>query len=70
MLETSGYHHFTGIETIVKNFGAKRLIFGTNMPYFYIPVSISALQYAELTLEEKQLIAGDNLRNLLREVVL
>lgn len=70
MLETSGYHHFGGIETIVKEFGPRRLVFGTRIPYCNIPVSIAALQYAEISIDEKKLIAGDNLRHLMSRICL
>lgn len=70
MLETSGYHHFGGMEMIVRKFGPQRLLFGTRIPYQNVPVSIASLQYAEISIDDKKLIAGDNLRRLLSEISL
>lgn len=64
-LEICWYAINMGIENIVKRFGAKRLLFGTNMPEFSPGISLSHVIYSDLSFEEKKLIAGDNLRSML-----
>lgn len=63
--ETCWYAINMGIENIVKRFGPKRLLFGTNMPEFSPGISLAHVIYSDLSFEEKKLIAGDNLRGLL-----
>jgi hypothetical protein len=69
-LETSGYQGLGGLEAVVELFGASRLLFGSRAPYMDIGPGMVALQYAELNPEDKELIAGGNLRRLLSEVML
>ncbi len=54
-----------GLEALVERFGAERFLFGSRMPIFSAGPALSYLQYAEIKDEDKQLIAGDNLRRLL-----
>jgi predicted TIM-barrel fold metal-dependent hydrolase len=56
------------IEDIVKHFGPESLLFGTNMPQYTGTAAVSLLTYADISREDKQAIAGDNLRNLLNKV--
>jgi predicted TIM-barrel fold metal-dependent hydrolase len=67
-METSGYQLFGGYETLVRRFGAQRLLFGSRLPYMNTCLGMAALQYAEIEDHDKQLIAGGNLRRLLSEV--
>jgi predicted TIM-barrel fold metal-dependent hydrolase len=69
-LETSGFQLFGGLETVVRRFGAHRLLFGTRLPHFDASLHMVAIQYAELEERDKRMIAGDNLRSLLAEVAL
>ena len=64
-LETGGYQVTGGIEAIANRFGARRLVFGTGMPVFNPGAAIAQVTYADLPSEDKQLIAGENLRRLL-----
>ena len=64
-LETSYYQPHRGVEEIVENFGAERLLFGTGYPFFAPGGPLAALNYAEVSPEDKALIAGGNLSRLL-----
>ncbi len=64
-LEHNTYKPFWGIEDVCARFGPQRLIFGTNFPVHTLGSAISPLTYSELSNEDKQLIAGGNLRRLL-----
>jgi hypothetical protein len=67
-VEISGYCSAGGIEEMARHFGAKRLIFGTRLPFFTPAAAISMVLYSGISDSEKQLIAGENLRRLLEEV--
>ncbi len=67
-IEISFYQVTSGIQTVCRRFGAERLLFGTGLPWYNAGVPISMVTYAEISDEEKQLIAGGNLRRLMREV--
>ena len=68
-IELSGYWAYHGIEFITREFGANRLIFGTRMPVRDPACAIGQMAYSDISDEDKKLIAGDNLRKLLAEVV-
>lgn len=53
-----------GIETLCERLGADRLLFGSGLPNMSAGAARSFLDYAELTLEDKQKIAGGNLARL------
>jgi predicted TIM-barrel fold metal-dependent hydrolase len=65
-LETSYYIVNNGIEKIVQNFGAKRLIFGTGIPVYNPNPPITMLSLADITEEQKEAIAYRNLEKLLK----
>ena len=65
-IDTSYFQLHQGIEDVCKKFGAKRLLFGSAAPNFNIAPSVMALRYAAISDEEKSMIAGENLRNILR----
>lgn len=68
-VEISYYQTTDGIATMCKKYGADRLLFGTGLPWFNAGTAIPMVTYAEISDDEKQLIAGDNLRNLMQEVI-
>lgn len=68
-IELSGYWAYHGIEFITREFGADRLIFGTRMPVRDPACAIGQLIYSDISDEDKRLIAGDNMRNLMRGVI-
>lgn len=67
-IETSRFMLHRGIEYISKNFGAHRLIFGTKLPHQAPGALVSMVAYANIGDEEKRMIAGENLRALLKGV--
>ncbi|MDH7570159.1 MAG: amidohydrolase family protein, partial [Armatimonadota bacterium] len=64
-LETATYQVMRGIEAVSRRFGAQRLVFGTGLPLLDAGGPIAQVTYADLSLEEKRLIAGGNLARLL-----
>jgi predicted TIM-barrel fold metal-dependent hydrolase len=64
-LELSAYWLHRGIEYITERWGAKRLLFGSGWPNFGQHMTLATLTTAEISDQNKRLIAGDNLRELL-----
>jgi hypothetical protein len=64
-LETSQFQLHSGIEDVCNKFGASRLLFGTSVPDFSPGPSVMAIKYAGISDNEKAMIAGGNLKNLL-----
>jgi len=67
---TGNYVSHTGIKTFCEHFGAERLIFDTGLPTGSATAAVSLISFAEISQEEKQLIASGNIRRLLSEVAL
>lgn len=65
-LELSGYWLHRGIEYITRQWGARRLLYGSNWPTYGGPMTLATLNCAEIDEDDRALIAGDNLRELLR----
>jgi len=57
-----------GIEDVCARFGPERLLFGTRWPFMTPGPAITHITYADVSEDEKRLIAGDNLRGLLKGV--
>ena len=66
-VETSMYVGHRQLEEFARQFGAARLLFGTNLPYYTPGAAISVLAYARLGDQERARIAGLNLRELMGE---
>lgn len=64
-IEAATYQVNYGIEEVCKRFGVKRLLFGTGLPVTEVGPSIAQIAYAEISDEEKQMIASGNLRRML-----
>lgn len=64
-LDTSGLHSDHMLEDIVRRFGIRRLIFGTNFPWFGGGQAKIALAYADLPDTDKAAIASGNLKRLM-----
>ena len=64
-LEISWYQTFGGIEALAQRFGAGRLLFGTGAPVWDPAGPVGLISYADLSEEEKKLIACGNLDRLL-----
>ncbi|HRV04674.1 MAG TPA: amidohydrolase family protein [Candidatus Ratteibacteria bacterium] len=56
-----------GLEATVKRFGAERIVFGTGFPVRYPKAAILQLAYADISDEDKEKIASENLENILQE---
>ncbi|HPO07164.1 MAG TPA: amidohydrolase family protein [bacterium] len=56
-----------GIEDLVFRFGANRFLFGSYLPHYSPGGPKFALTYADLPFEDRQKIAGGNLKRLLSE---
>ena len=67
-VETSGYITDGGIEALVADYGAGRMVFGSDYPEAYQGAMMLALAHAEIPQKDKQAIAGGNLNRLLAEV--
>lgn len=67
-LEMSGYFVDGGIESFVKDYGAKRLLFGTGFPESYHGGNMLAVAHADIAPADKKAIASGNLERLLKEV--
>jgi len=65
-VETSRYFGAGIYEDVVHRFGSRPILFGTNMPRFTGTAAISMLTYADIPHKDKEAIAGENLRNLLK----
>jgi predicted TIM-barrel fold metal-dependent hydrolase len=69
-IEIYSYKVHRGIEEICRRFGAGRLIFGSGMPVYSGGSAVSMINYAGISLKEKQMIASENLEKLLGGVCL
>ncbi len=67
-IELATYQVNFGIEEICKRFGAHRLLFGTGLPFTEAGPSIAQIAYANISDDEKAMIAGGNLRKLMQGV--
>jgi predicted TIM-barrel fold metal-dependent hydrolase len=67
-IETSYYLVNNGIGKIVRSFDAGRLIFGTGMPIYSPNPPVAMVSLADISEDEKKMIAGKNLINLLEGV--
>ena len=69
-IETIGFKVFGGIEDVCRRFGARRLIFGTSAPLYSGAGAVGMVTYADISHNEKQMIASGNLEKLIKEVAL
>jgi predicted TIM-barrel fold metal-dependent hydrolase len=65
LIETSYYATHGGLETLAHKHGASRALFGTGLPYLDPGCPLAMIAYADLPPEQKALVAGDRLRELL-----
>ena len=59
-----------GIEETVKRFGSGRLVFGTGLPERYPEASVLSLLHAEISDEDKEKIAYNNMKEIIQRVLL
>ena len=57
-----------GIESVVKRFGAERLLFGSGFPQRYFEASILQLLHSDISDSDKEKIAYKNLERLIEEI--
>lgn len=67
-IDISRFMTHRGLEFVCQEFGADRLLFGTKLPFQNPGAIITMVLYARISKEEKILIAGQNLDNLLAGV--
>jgi predicted TIM-barrel fold metal-dependent hydrolase len=65
MVETSMYVGHRQLEEFARTFGAARLLFGTNLPYYTPGAALAVLAYAQLCDADRARVAGGNLKLLL-----
>lgn len=56
-----------GIESFVKAYGSERLLYGSGMPHSYFDAYMLMIQHADISQEDKGLIASGNLKRILKE---
>ncbi len=64
-IELSALWLFRAVESICRRFGAERLIFGTRLPIRDPSCALGMVNYAMISEEEKEMVAGKNLRKLM-----
>ena len=68
IVELSSYIVDGGIEAIVEEYGARRLVFGTGFPTCYQGAPMLMLAHAEISREAKEAIASGNLGRIIAGV--
>jgi predicted TIM-barrel fold metal-dependent hydrolase len=68
LVESSNFIGQDHVTQLVRSFGAERLLFGSFLPVNDPYASIGTILDADISPEEKALIAGGNLRRLVGEV--
>jgi hypothetical protein len=66
-VEISRFLGAGSIEDVVRRFGARPLLFGTNMPHYTGTAAVGRLAYAEIERADKEAIAGGNLKKIVGE---
>ena len=66
-VDTAQYLLDGGIEALVADYGARRLLFGSGFPESYLGGMMMALKHARIPDEAKAAIAGGNLERILAE---
>jgi len=66
-VDTAQYLLDGGLEAVVADYGAQRMLFGSGFPESYMGGMMMALKHARLPEEAKAAIAGGNLERLLEE---
>jgi hypothetical protein len=69
-VDTAQYLLDGGIESLVADYGGRRLLYGSGFPESYIGGMMLALRHARIPDEAKAAISGENLERIIEEVVL
>jgi len=67
-IETSRYQAHRGIESICREFGASRLLFGSHSPELVCGPMAMTIRYARISKAEKDKILGGNFQALMRGI--
>lgn len=67
-IEAAGYQGWRGLEGLCRQFGPRRIVFGSRYPTYQIGQTMSMVARCLRPVEERQMIAAGNLRRLLTEV--
>jgi Amidohydrolase len=67
-LDLSYFATHQGVETLVAQLGAERLVFGTSQPLVDPAGSLARLAYADVTPRQREMLAHENLERLLARV--
>jgi len=67
-LETHNLTNYLGLEDMVEQLGAEKLIFGTCMPKNDPEAALMPVVYGNFSLEKKKMIAGENLWSLIANI--
>ena len=68
-MDISMYKNHMGIEHLCRKFGSRRLLYGTAMPIFSPGSAKALILNADIAIEDKRNIAGNNILRLIGEVV-
>jgi len=68
MLDLSGLWLYRGVDSVCKEFGADRLLFGTRLPYRDPSSALGMVSYSTISGKEKAMVAGGNLERLIKGV--
>ncbi len=69
-VETSGFDPTAGfVEMAVRELGASRIVFGSHLPSRSLGTELAKVTAAQISLRDKQLILGENLRTLLTPIM-
>jgi len=68
-VETSRYFGAGNIEDVVSRYGSRHILFGTNMPQYTGTAVVPLITYADIPREDKEAIAGETFRSLLKEAL-
>jgi hypothetical protein len=69
-IDTAQYFLDGGLEALVTDYGARRILFGSGFPESYLGGMMMALKHARISEEARLAIAGGNLERILAEVQL
>jgi hypothetical protein len=64
-VDLSGYLGFRAVEAVTRRFGVERIVFGSDLPMTDAGSALAMLTYAEISDDEKALLAGGTMRRLL-----
>ena len=67
-IDSSNFCAHNGVADVCRSFGAKRMVFGSGIPAGSAASAVSLIRYADISEEEKQLIASGNILSMLEEV--